>query len=238
MIYVVGIGPGEKSGRSFAAQAALEACEVIAGYSAYIALIEADFPDKPLIQTGMRGEVERCRLAIEHARAGFCVAMVCSGDASVYGMASLLLELADDDDEIVVVPGVTAALSASALMGAPISGDFCCISLSDLLTPWAVIEKRLRAAAQGDFPIALYNPSSHKRADYLAKACDILLETLPKETPCGIAQNIGRENQRHRIVNLCALRDIDVDMFTTVIIGNSMTLIKHGRLVTPRGYRK
>jgi len=237
VIYVVGIGPGDKPGRTFAAQAALERCDVLAGYTAYIELVKTEFPDKRVIETGMRGEVERCERAIEASREGQTVAMICSGDAAVYGMASLIIELGDTRDDIEIVPGVTAALSASALLGAPVSGDFAVVSVSDLLTPWAVIENRLRRAGQGDFVIALYNPSSKKRGDHLRRACEIVLESREGTTPCGLVQNIGRDGERTRRMTLSELQNEQVDMFTTIIIGNSQTIEKGKYLVTPRGYR-
>lgn len=237
MIDVVGIGPGSCFFRTLEAQYTLEICDVIAGYTGYISLLAGEFPEKTRVETGMRGEVERCRDALRISREGKRVAMVCSGDAAVYGMASLLLELADEGDEVRVVPGVTACLSASARLGAPISGDFAAISLSNLLTPWAVIERRLEGAAAGDFVIALYNPSSQKRADHLRRACEILLQHRNADTPCGWAKHIGRAGECVRMLTLEELQGEAVDMFTTVIIGNSQTMLKHGRLVTPRGYR-
>ena len=165
--------------------------------------------------------------------------MICSGDAGVYGMAGLMYEVgsAYPQIEIAVIPGVTAAISGAACLGAPLIHDFCLISLSDLLTPWELIEERLRSAAKGDFVVCLYNPSSVKRADYLAKACDLLMEYKPKETVCGIVGNIGREGEQMRVLSLEALRDTKVDMFTTVFIGNTQTKVLNGKMVTPRGYR-
>ncbi len=153
-------------------------------------------------------------------------------------MASLILELSDEADEIEIVPGVTAALAASAVLGAPLSGDLAIVSLSDLLTPWAVIENRLNAAGLGDFPVALYNPASRSRSDPLQRAADILLRHKPGKTPCGWVRNIARDGQEKKILTLADLRDEQVDMFTTVVVGSNQTLLKNGRLVTPRGYRK
>ena len=237
MIYVVGIGPGKANGRTAQADEALAHADVIAGYGAYIDLVKGDYPGKEMIQTGMREEVERCRMALECSRSGKVVAMVCSGDAAVYGMAGLLIELSGESDEIEVIPGVTAALSASALLGAPISGDFAAISLSDLLTPWRVIEQRLNGAAQGDFVIALYNPVSRARTDHLMCACGTILKHRAGDAACGWAHNIGREGESTRLLTLCELMDAQLDMFTTVIIGNSRTYVKAGKLVTSRGYR-
>ena len=186
----------------------------------------------------LKQERERCILCFEKAREGKKVSLICSGDAGVYGMASLMYEIGESypDCELSVVPGVTAALSGAACLGAPLNHDFCVISLSDLLTPWEKIEKRLRAAADGDFAIAIYNPSSRKRADYLMRACDILLETVEETRPCGYVENIGRDESKMELCTLKELRDRQVNMFTTVFIGNSETKIIDGHLVTKRGY--
>ena len=167
------------------------------------------------------------------------MAMVCSGDAGVYGMSGLMLEIGVDypEVEVEVIPGVTAALSGGAVLGAPLTHDFAVISLSDRLTPWDKIEKRLKLAAEADFSICLYNPSSKGRPDYLKRACDILLSVLPEDRICGTVENIGREGESRAIYTLKELRDTQVNMFTTVFIGNSMTKEIGGRMVTPRGYR-
>ena len=238
MIYVVGLGPGNAVMRTAAAGVAIGRADALVGYSAYIDLIREEFPEKQMLENGMMGEVDRCREAIRLSREGKIVALVCSGDASVFGMASLILELSGESDEVEIVPGVTAALAASSALGAPLSGDLAIISLSDLLTPWAVIEKRLDAAATGDFAIALYNPASKSRADHLKRAVDILLRHQPGDTPCGWVRNIARVGQEQRILTLAVLRNERVDMFTTVVVGNSQTICKHDRLITPRGYRK
>lgn len=237
MIYVVGLGPGEAAGRTLAAQRALEAADALVGYSTYLSLIRAEFPHKRLVETPMRGERARCEEALRLSRAGQTVALVCSGDCNVYGMGSLLLELSIEGDEIELVPGVTAALSAAAALGAPISGDFAVISLSDLLTPWAAIENRLRCAARGDFVLALYNPASHGRSGHLRRACEILLEILPGETACGWARNVGRAGFSARVLTLSQLKDERVDMFTTALVGCRATQPWRGLLLTPRGYR-
>ena len=239
MIYVVGLGPGDAAHRTAAATEAIRRADVLVGYAAYIDLIRGEFQEKPAFENGMTGEVARCREALTLSREGRQVAVVCSGDASVYGMASLILELAGEADEIEVVPGdVTAALAASAALGAPLAGDLAIVSLSDLLTPWEVIERRLNAAAAGDFTIALYNPASMKRTGHLARAVDILLRHQPGDTPCGWVRNIARAAQAQKILTLAELRHEQVDMFTTVLVGNSQTRRVNGRLITPRGYRK
>ena len=176
-LFVVGIGPGGPDGMTIAARRALEAADIVVGYTKYVELALAAVPDAAHLATPMMHEVERCRLALSRAQSGEAVALVCSGDAGVYGMAGPLLQLAGEygGAEVEVVPGVTSALSGAAVLGAPLMHDFCVISLSDLLTPWEQIERRLALAAAGDFSICLYNPSSKKRADYLRRACDILL---------------------------------------------------------------
>lgn len=236
---VVGIGPGAESALTGAAKAALAEAEVLCGYTLYGELLRPLYPEKEFYTTGMTGEIQRCRHALELAAAGKTVALVCSGDAGVYGMAGPVLELAPEypGAEIEVIPGVTAALSGAALLGAPLGHDFCVISLSDRLTDWKQIEERLRCAAKGDFAICLYNPASRHRRDTLRRACDILLETLPPETVCGLARNIGREGENLQILSLHRLREAEADMFSTVFIGSSRTREIAGRMVTPRGYR-
>ena len=237
-LYVVGLGPGSFEGMTLAAQSVLNASDVIVGYTVYIDLIRAHFPDKEFRSTPMRREVDRVRTALEIAAEGRTVSMVCSGDAGVYGMSGLCEALLPEYPgvEIETVPGVSAMLSGAAILGAPLMHDFAVISLSDLLTPWEKIEKRLLAAAQADFVICLYNPSSRKRSDYLSRACDLVLRFASPETVCGIARNIGREGQQTRVLTLSELRDAETDMFSTVFIGNSETRIINGKMVTPRGY--
>lgn len=238
-VYVVGIGPGGAEFMTPQARVAMDRADVLCGYTVHLDLVKELYPDKETYATPMRQELDRCRWALETARSGRTVALVCSGDAGVYGMASPLLELSPEfpEVEIEVVPGVTAALSGAALLGAPLGHDFCVISLSDLLTPWEVIEKRLICAAEGDFAVCLYNPASKKRADYLRRACDILLRHKSPDTLCGWVRNIGREGQERKILTLARLQEERVDMFTCVFIGNSATRNIEGRMVTPRGYQ-
>lgn len=237
-IQVVGIGPGDKENMTARAAAALEQAQVIVGYEGYIALLAEHFPGKTFVSSKMRGETERCKRALELAQEGTRVAVVSSGDAGVYGMAGLILELSVDYPgiSVEVIPGVTAACAGGAVLGAPLTHDFAVISLSDLLTDWGVIEKRLAAAAESDFVICLYNPGSQKRKDYLQRACDVILLHRDPQTPTGLVRNIGRAGEQAQLVSLKALRDTQVDMFTTVFIGNSATRVIGGRLVTPRGY--
>lgn len=238
-IYIVGMGPGREDMMTGEALCALEQADVIVGYTVYLNLLPERFRDKELLSTPMRGEEERCRLCFAEAGKGKRVALICSGDAGIYGMASLMYEISQEypETELVVIPGITAASSGAAVLGAPVNHDFCVISLSDLLTPWDKIEKRLRAAAEGDFAVVLYNPSSHKRKDYLMRACDILLETMDEERACGYVENIGREGTKAEVCTLRELRDREVNMFTTVFIGNSGSGIINGKLVTKRGYQ-
>lgn len=239
IVYVIGLGPGDPQFLTAQAQSALDAAEVLCGYTVYLDLIRPYYPDKTYYSTGMTKEIDRCRWALETAHSGKTVALVCSGDAGVYGMASPLLELAESfpDVEVEVVPGLTAALSGGAVLGAPLAHDFCVLSLSDRLTPWEVIEKRLAAVAMGDFCAALYNPSSKGRPDYLARAVRILLANgKAPSTICGLVRNIGREGQSSRILTLAELETTPVDMFTTVYIGNAATRVVSGKMVTPRGY--
>ena len=237
-LYVVGMGPGDHDSMTIRADRVLRECDVIVGYTVYVELAEQYYPEKEFLTTPMRRETERCRLAFSEASKGRTTAMICSGDAGIYGLASLMYELGEEhpQTELIVIPGITAASSGAAVLGAPLNHDFCVISLSDLLTPWEKIEKRLRAAAMGDFAMAIYNPSSHRRKDYLQRACDILLETIEGERPCGYVENIGREGTRVVTCTLRELRDRKVNMFTTVFIGNSETEILGDKLITKRGY--
>ncbi|MEG0792635.1 MAG: precorrin-3B C(17)-methyltransferase [Lachnospiraceae bacterium] len=241
-IYVVGIGPGAYEQMTLKAVQALESCQIIIGYTVYVDLVREHFPGKIFLTTPMTKEVERCKMAFEEAKKGNRVAMICSGDAGVYGMAGLMYEVGVDfpDIELEIVAGITAALAGAAVLGAPLIHDFALISLSDLMTPWEKIEKRLRLASQADFVICLYNPSSKKRTEYLQKACDILLEDKAMDTPCGTVHHIGREGEQAFVMTLGELRNTQVDMFTTVFIGNEqtkkLTCNQDLKMVTPRGY--
>lgn len=237
-LYVVGIGPGSYEGMTIGAVKALEQADLIVGYTVYCKLIKPYFPAKKFLSTPMMKEVERCRLALEHAAGGETTAIVCSGDAGIYGMASPVLELAEEYDvEIEIVAGVTAASSGAALLGSPLACDFAVVSLSDHLIPMEVIEKRLESAAEADFCIVLYNPTSHRRAGYLKHACEIIMRHRSPKTVCGIAQNIGRTGESMRLMTLTELAEAQADMFTSVFIGNTKTKNIGGRMVTPRGYK-
>ena len=238
-IYVVGIGAGSADGMTFEARNVLEKADVIVGYTVYAELVKKLFPEKEYFVSAMKQEAERCRKAVEMAADGRNVAVVCSGDAGVYGMASLVYEIAADYEnvEVSVVAGVSAMLSGGALVGAPLGHDFAVISLSDLLTPWEKIEKRLECASAADFAICLYNPSSKKRHDYLQKACDLMMKYKSPDTICGTVSNIARDGEEAHVMTLKELRDTQVDMFTTVFIGNKSTVRMGEKMVTPRGYR-
>ena len=235
---MVGIGPGAYQEMTGAAVAALEQSDVIVGYTVYIDLVKDHFPGKSFLTTPMRKEVDRCVMAFDEAMKDQTVSMICSGDAGVYGMAGLMYEIGANypEVELEVVAGVTAATGGAAVLGAPLIHDFCLISLSDLLTPWEKIEARLLAAAQADFVVCLYNPSSKKRHDYLQKACDLMMKSKAPDTVCGTVSNIGRDGETFHVMTLKELRDTKVDMFTTVYIGNSQTKMLNGKMVTPRGY--
>jgi len=236
---VVGIGPGNFENMTILADRVLSECDAIIGYTVYVDLVRDRYPEKEFLTTPMTKEADRCRIAIEKAREGKNVAMVCSGDSGIYGMSALIYELRGEakDPEIEVIPGLTAACSGGAVIGAPLTHDFAVISLSDRLTPWEKIELRLDCAAKADLSMTIYNPKSKGRPDHLKRACDILLRTLPADRICGVVHNIGREGQKGVIMTLAELRDYDADMFCTVFIGNSMTKSLAGKMVTPRGYR-
>ena len=235
---VVGMGPGEYESMTLRAVKALNTCDVIVGYTVYVDLAKPYFPDKEFLTTPMKREIERCEMAFAEAEKGRSVVMICSGDAGIYGMAGPILELGEKhpEVEIEVIPGITAALSGGAVLGAPLMHDFAVISLSDLMTPWDKIEIRLRAAAMADFVICLYNPSSKKRSDYLEKACKIMKEFKKPETICGLVRNIGRKEETRQILTLEELEHTETDMFTTVFIGNAQTMCLNHKMVTPRGY--
>ena len=241
-LYLVGLGPGEEKQMTGAAAEALEQADVLCGYTAYVNLIKDRYPGKEFYSTPMKHEIARCQWALDTAASGKSVAMLCSGDAGVYGMAGPIFELAAENPElqevqVEVIPGISAVISGAALLGAPLMSDFCVISLSDLLTPWELIEKRLRLAAEGDFSIAIYNPMSHQRREHLKRACEILMESKSPDTVCGWAKNIGREGEETKVLTLNEMKDEKLDMFSTVFIGASTTKRIGDRMVTPRGYR-
>lgn len=241
-IYAVGLGPGSHEEMTYRAKAAIEGSEVIVGYHVYVEQVKTLIKGQKVLSTGMGGERERCLQAIEEAGEGRTVSMVCSGDAGLYGMSGLLFELLEklelrDQIELEVVPGVTSALSCASLLGAPIVEDFCTISLSDYMTPGDKIHKRLAAASDGDFVIALYNPRSLKRPEYLREAMAIVSRFRAGDTPVGIVKNAYRPEQEIHRTTIDRLPYEKVDMFSTVVIGNSKTRWIGDHMVTSRGYQ-
>jgi cobalt-precorrin 5A hydrolase/precorrin-3B C17-methyltransferase len=243
---IVGIGPGDPAWRTPEASAALDAASDIVGYTLYLDLLGSAIAGKARHATGLGSEAERARRALDLASSGRSVALVSSGDAGIYGLASLVFELIDREDRadwrrlaLSVIPGVSALQAAAARAGAPLGHDFCAISLSDLLTPWTTIEQRLASAAEGDFVVALYNPRSARRVNQLAAARSILLARRAAETPVALARNLGRQNESVILTTLEALDPETVDMLTIVLVGNSQTRLIPGReprIYTPRGY--
>jgi len=239
-LFIVGIGPGNIEDMSRSAYNTLNEVEVIVAYKTYLNLISDLIKEKQEIyQSGMRQEKERAEKAIELAKKGKSVAIISSGDPGVYGMAGLVFELIDERDyelEVEVVSGITAANAAAAILGAPLMHDYAVISLSDLLTPWEQIKKRLRNAAEADFITVLYNPRSSKRKEQIKIARKIFLEYRQTSTPVGIVRNAGRKGEEKIITDLNQMLNNKIDMLSTVIIGNSETYVSKGRIITPRGY--
>ncbi len=241
-IFVVGLGPGSLDELTPRARRAIESSQVVAGYNTYIKLIEKIIGGKKIIGRAMMQEVERAQLAVNEALTGHCVAVVSSGDAGVYGMAGLVLEMILDLPEnnrpqFEIIAGVSAVNAAAAILGAPLMHDFAIISLSDLMTPWELIKRRVYSAAQGDFVIALYNPKSKRRVNQLGEVQKIILQFRDKNTPVGIVTNAGRIGETKILSTLENFTAEDVNMFSLVIIGNSQTFIKSGFMLTPRGYK-
>ncbi|NLY20312.1 MAG: precorrin-3B C(17)-methyltransferase [Tissierellia bacterium] len=234
-LYVVGIGPGAVENMTLRAVETIKKCDVIVGYTPYLEYISEFIEGKELFKTGMRGEIERCKKAIEYTRNGKDTAIISTGDAGLYGMAGPILELAEDID-VEVIPGVTAAFSAASELGSPIMHDYSSISLSDLLTPWDVITKRAENAAKADMVITLYNPRSKGRPEHLNTIIEIISKYADGSTPVGAVKNSGRANTEIKLMTLDSIEYEFVDMLTVLIIGNSKTYIKDGKMITPRGY--
>lgn len=241
-ITVVGIGPGSLLDMTPRARQAIESAQVIAGYNTYIKLIEELLGNRKVIGTAMMQEIDRCRMAVAEAADGHDTVVVSSGDAGVYGMAGLVLELVLQQPEETrpefggVIAGVSAVNAAASVLGAPLMHDFAVISLSDLLTPWETIEKRIEMAAQGDFVTALYNPKSKKRVENIERVREIMLKHRKADTPVGIVTAASRDGEGKIISNLENFTKEEINMFSLVIIGNSMTYVKDGYMITPRGY--
>jgi len=234
-LYVIGIGPGGREHMTLKAIETIKKSDIIVGYTPYIDYLGDLVKGKEIYSTGMKGEIERCKLAIKKVKEGKNTAIISTGDAGLYGMAGPILEL-KEDIEVEIIPGVTAAFSAASELGSPIMHDFASISLSDLLTPWEVIEKRIEKAAEGDFVIAIYNPRSKGRKDHLEKAVEIMLKYKEEGTPVGIVKNSGRANTEIILTTLVNISYENVDMLSILIIGNSNTYVKDGQMITPRGY--
>lgn len=238
-IYIVGIGPGDKEYLCQRAVSAIQNSEIIVGYKTYMQLIEHLCVNKEMVSSGMRREVERCAQVIEIAAEGKIVSLISSGDAGIYGMAGILLELlhkSEYDIEVEIVPGITSAISSASLAGAPLMNDFAVISLSDLMTPWPIIEKRIEAAALGDFVICIYNPKSNERVEQIDICARIIMKHQEDETPVAIVRNAMRDGASVVLTTLAEMTKHDIDMTTTVIVGNSQTYISKGKMITPRGY--
>ena len=222
---------------TFRAYDVLKNSDIIIGYKTYVDLIEGMFPDKKIIKSYMKKEVARCEETLKLALEGNIISLISSGDAGVYGMAGLMLEIAGDQVEVEIVPGITSANASASLGGAPIVHDSVNISLSNLLTDWELIKKRIDLASQGDFVITLYNPKSSGRPELINEARDIMLKHKRKDTPVLIARNVGREGENYDITTLSEMLDYEINMFSTVIIGNSNTKVVNNKMITPRGYK-
>ena len=239
-IYVVGIGPGKKADMTFKAYEKMKNSDIIVGYKTYTDLIKEYFPNTEIRSSSMMKEVDRCLEVLDLAKAGKNVALISSGDAGIYGMAGIMYEIINENDniEVEVIAGVTATNAAAAIVGAPIMHDYVTISLSNLLTDWELIKKRLELAAQGDFIVSLYNPKSKGRTTQIAEAQKIMLKYKSKDTPVAIVRNAGRENEEYETTTLENMLDFEINMLTIVLIGNSNTYVKNGKIITPRGYEK
>nr|WP_307776258.1 precorrin-3B C(17)-methyltransferase [uncultured Cetobacterium sp.] len=236
-IYVVGIGPGNMEDITVRAYKTLKNVDVIAGYITYTDLVKDEFADKEFYVSGMKKEVERCEQVLEIAKSGKDVALISSGDAGIYGMAGIMIEVAQKEGyEVEVVPGVTSSVAGAAIVGAPLMHDHATISLSDLLTDWDVITKRIDKAAEGDFIISLYNPKSKGRTTQIVEASEIMLRHKSPSTPVALLRHVGREDQNYTLTTLGEFLTHEIDMFTVVVIGNSKTYISNDRMITPRGY--
>ncbi len=238
-IYIIGTGPGDEDFIIPKALKAMQNSDVIVGYKTYIELIKPFIKEVELVSSGMKKEVDRCSEVLQIAQSGKTVSLISSGDAGIYGMAGIMLEIihkADAEIDVEVIPGISAATSAASLLGAPLMNDFVTLSLSDLMTPWELIEKRIKAACMGDFVMAFYNPRSKTRVKQLEIAVNIILEHYSGETPIGIVKHAMREQQQVTVTTLDQLLNQDIDMFTTLIIGNSQTQVLNGKMVTRRGY--
>lgn len=234
-LYVIGIGPGGLEHMTLKAKQAIEESNIVVGYNKYIDMIKPLVEDKELFSTGMRGEEARCRKALELSKENNTVALISTGDSGIYGMAGLILQM-QNDEEVEVIPGVTASSAAGSVIGAPLMHDNCNISLSDLMTPYDLIKKRVRNAADADMIISLYNPRSKGRPHYLREAIEIIKEYRELNTPVAVVRHALRDGQEYKLYTLENFDEEVVDMFSIVIVGNSQSFIKGGKFITPRGY--
>ena len=236
-IYVVGIGPGNMEDISVRAYKTLKNVDVIAGYITYIDLVKDEFKEKEFYVSGMKKEIDRCEKVLELAKEGKTVALISSGDAGIYGMAGIMIEVAlGSGIDVEVIPGITSSVAGASLVGAPLMHDQAIISLSDLLTDWEVITKRIDRASEGDFVISLYNPKSKGRTEQIVEAREIMLKHKASSTPVALLRHVGREDENYTLTNLDEMLNYEIDMFTVVIVGNSKTYVKEGKMITPRGY--
>lgn len=234
-LYVIGIGPGGLEHMTLKAKQAIEESNIVVGYNKYIDMIKPLVEDKELFSTGMRGEEARCRKALELANENNTVALISTGDSGIYGMAGLILQM-QEDESVEIIPGVTASSAAGSVIGAPLMHDNCNISLSDLMTPYDLIKKRVRNAADADMIISLYNPRSKGRPHYLREVIEIIKEYRELNTPVAVVRHALRDGQEYKLFTLENFDEEVVDMFSIVIVGNSQSFIKGGKFITPRGY--
>lgn len=234
-LYVIGIGPGGLEHMTLKAKQAIEESNIVVGYNKYIDMIKPFVEDKELFSTGMRGEEARCRKALELSKENNTVALISTGDSGIYGMAGLILQM-QEDESVEIIPGVTASSAAGSVIGAPLMHDNCNISLSDLMTPYDLIKKRVRNAADADMIISLYNPRSKGRPHYLREAIEIIKEYRELNTPVAVVRHALRDGQEYKLFTLENFDEEVVDMFSIVIVGNSQSFIKNGKFITPRGY--
>ncbi|MBM6690733.1 precorrin-3B C(17)-methyltransferase [Fusobacterium mortiferum] len=236
-IYVVGIGPGNMEDISIRAYNTLKNVDIIAGYITYVDLVKDEFSEKEFYVSGMKKEIDRCEKVLELAKEGKKVALISSGDAGIYGMAGIMIEVAlGSGIEVEIIPGITSSVAGASLVGAPLMHDQAIISLSDLLTDWEVITKRIDRASDGDFVISLYNPKSKGRTEQIVEAREIMLKYKAATTPVALLRHVGREDENYTLTTLEDMLNHEIDMFTVVIVGNSKTYVKDGKMITPRGY--
>ncbi len=236
-IYVVGIGPGNMEDISIRAYNTLKNVDIIAGYITYVDLVKDEFSEKEFYVSGMKKEIDRCEKVLELAKEGKKVALISSGDAGIYGMAGIMIEVAlGSGIEVEIIPGITSSVAGASLVGAPLMHDQAVISLSDLLTDWEVITKRIDRASDGDFVISLYNPKSKGRTEQIVEAREIMLKYKAATTPVALLRHVGREDENYTLTTLEDMLNHEIDMFTVVIVGNSKTYVKDGKMITPRGY--